>query len=248
MRWRRLLALLGGVVLLLGACGQPGGGTPPVSVAPPTNLTALGLDGQVLLEWEASTDDDIDKYNIYQGTTEGDLTKVADVNASTLEYTVTGLDNGTEYFFAVNAENDKGKVSSRTAVVSATPEEIDVATPPVVRSTSPSNGQTGVGTNVNITVTFSKPMDELSAEGAFSVVPAVNCDFSWKGAGTRLTCSPIGGLDPDQVYAVTVDTGAMDRDFNQMEDDWEFGFTTGSGTFSVCEFGTAIFGGCTFAP
>lgn len=247
MRGRYLAALLGGALLLLSACGGPGDGT-PAALAPPIGLTATAGDRDVDLSWQASSADSVVKYNVYQGTASGSLTKVGEVNDTTLTYRASGLVNGTEYFFAVDAEDSGGKQSVKSNEVSATPAAIDEHTPPTVRTTSPQHGATGVGTNVNIAVTFSKPMDELSTEAAFSADPAVSCTFLWASAGTRLTCNPADPLSASESYSITIGTGAQDRDGNNLATAKVFNFKTGEGVFNTCVFGASKFGGCTFGP
>lgn len=247
MRGRYLAAVLGGALLLLSACGGPGGGT-PVALAPPTDLTASAGDRDVDLAWQPSTADDVVKYNVYRGTTSGGLTEIGDVAGNVLSYRASGLVNDTEYFFAVEAENSDGKKSVKSNVVSATPTAITEHTPPTVRTTSPQDGAAGIGTNVNIVVTFSKPMDELSTEAAFSAEPAIDCSFTWANAGQRLTCAPTGGLDASENYTITIGTGAEDRDGNKLAAAKVFRFETGVGLFTSCTFGASTFDGCTFGP
>lgn len=244
----RLVLLLVALSLVLAACGGGGGDAPPgVTVAPPTGLTASAGDGEVLLSWTASTTEGVVQYNIRQGTSASSLAAVGSVDGDTVSYRATGLNNGSEYFFDVEAEDSDGNLSARTAAVSATPVAVDPAALRV-QSVSPSDGSTGIGTNSNVSVTFSAPMDEISAEAAFSIDPAVNCTFSWAGAGTRMTCDPVGGLAPNETYTVTVGTGAMDRDDNNLPAERIFSFTTGTGEVNACVFGTSVFGGCTFGP
>lgn len=245
MRGRFLAALLGGALLVLSACGAPGGGT-PAPLAPPTDLTVTAGDQDVDLSWQASAADTVVRYNVYRGTTSGDLTKVGDVNGNTLSYRASGLVNGTEYFFAVDAEDSGGKHSARSDEVSATPSVVTALTPPTVRATSPTDGAPSVGTNANITVTFSKPMDSISTEAAFSASPGVSCTFTWSPDDTRLTCNPDADLDPNQAYTITIDTGAQDQDGNALATLKEFTFTTSTGPAAACILGTSTFGQCTF--
>lgn len=257
MRGRIGTALLAGaLLLLLSACGGGGGGgVTPTQIAPPTGLTATPGDGVVDLHWQASTSKDVARYNVYQGTSSGKLSKVGEVAGDAVSYRASGLTNDTEYFFAVDAEDSGGKRSAKSNEVRATPTgpgngggDPDPVTPPTVVTTSPSDGATGIGTNSNISITFSKAMDEPSTEAAFSVAPALDCEFRWLAHGTRLTCVPKAGLDPNQAYDVTIGTGAQDRNGNTLATSKEFTFTTTAGTASVCTFGESKFGACTFGP
>jgi fibronectin type 3 domain-containing protein len=95
--------------------------TPTGPPAAPTGLTATIGDGQVVLAWAAVSG--AASYNVYQGTASGgeSSTPVATgVTAAT--YTVTGLTDGTEYFFTVAAVNGAGASgSSNEAAVAPAP-------------------------------------------------------------------------------------------------------------------------------
>ncbi|HET8589014.1 MAG TPA: fibronectin type III domain-containing protein, partial [Nakamurella sp.] len=100
----------------------------PLSVpGAPIDLTATAGDAQVDLSWTAPTDDGgspILGYNVFVGTEPGGESATP-VNGGTLvpgtTYTVTGLTNGTTYYFVVEAVNDVGS-SDPSNEASATPE------------------------------------------------------------------------------------------------------------------------------
>ena len=79
----------------------------------PAGLTATPGDGQVTLLWTvpASGGAQVTGYNVYQGTSPGGEARVP-VNGSSLvtatSYKVTGLVNGTTYYFRVTAVNRVG--------------------------------------------------------------------------------------------------------------------------------------------
>ena len=88
--------------------------------AAPAGLTATAGDGQVALAWDDPGNNTINKYQVSMngGTSFADI---VGSNKNTTEHTITGLDNGTEYTFALRAVNDSGPGAVST--VSATPEE-----------------------------------------------------------------------------------------------------------------------------
>ena len=92
----------------------------------PTGLTATAGNGRVTLSWTAPAADGgagISGYLIYQGTRPGGESRVP-VNGAPVQatsYTVTGLANGTDYYFAVAAVNDAGRQGNNSAEASAIP-------------------------------------------------------------------------------------------------------------------------------
>jgi fibronectin type 3 domain-containing protein len=86
--------------------------------AAPTGLTAMAGNGQASLSWTGSTG--AASYNVYESTTSGEETSIATgITATT--YTVTGLTNGTPYYFKVAAVNTAG-TSALSSEASTTPE------------------------------------------------------------------------------------------------------------------------------
>ena len=88
--------------------------TPPGA---PTVLTATPGDTSVSLKWTAPSSDGgsaITGYNVFEGTTSGgeSTTPVNDTLVTTTAYSVTGLTDGTLYYFAVQAVNVLGSSDS----------------------------------------------------------------------------------------------------------------------------------------
>ncbi|MEC8821611.1 MAG: fibronectin type III domain-containing protein, partial [Pseudomonadota bacterium] len=86
----------------------------------PTSLSANGDNQQVTLSWTVSSDLDVAKYYIYSGTSASPTTMtdstVGRTNASKL---ITGLTNGTTYYFRVSAVDSTGLESAKSADASA---------------------------------------------------------------------------------------------------------------------------------
>jgi hypothetical protein len=93
-----------------------------VSENPPLapSLIVVPGDGQVTLQWNDVSGANF--YDIYQGMTAGSYNtpNIASVNSSTNSYTVTGLDNGSTYYFAVKSRNTGGESGYSNEVI-ATP-------------------------------------------------------------------------------------------------------------------------------
>ncbi|MEC0180297.1 S-layer homology domain-containing protein [Paenibacillus peoriae] len=109
----------------------------------PTELAAITSDGQVTLNWSSVLD--ATSYKVYQGTSPGiyDAAPVATVNGTTT--TLTGLTNGTTYYFTVRSSNEHGD-SSASNEVSAKPQ-IAPPTAPTGLTATAGNGQVTLSWN-----------------------------------------------------------------------------------------------------
>ncbi len=87
--------------------------------AAPTAVTAVAGNAQVTLSWTASSG--ATSYSVYQGTSAGGESKTAvQTGVTGTSVTITGLTNGTPYFFTIAAVN-AGGTSSASGEASATP-------------------------------------------------------------------------------------------------------------------------------
>ena len=92
--------------------------------SPPSNLTAITSDEQIDLHWSPNTEADFLRYRIYGGTASGptavvDSTAGGDLNDTTA--TITGLTNGTTYYYRLTAVDTAGNESSYSNEVLAMP-------------------------------------------------------------------------------------------------------------------------------
>src|ERR1700722_3707080 len=111
------------------AAGPAHGGTPPQArgggPGPPTGLAATPGNAQVSLSWIPPASDGgaaIIGYDVYLGTSSRGES-AAPVNSALITatgYTVTGLTNGTTYYFTVDAVNDPDLHSAASADASLT--------------------------------------------------------------------------------------------------------------------------------
>src|SRR6195256_80032 len=118
-----LLSSLAAIPFLLAGCGSYGGGGGGNAPAAPTGLAATPGNGQVTLNWNASSG--ATTYYVKRSTTAGAETQIA--TPTSTSYTDSGLTNGTKYFYVVSAYNSYGQ-SPNSAEVNATPTA--PATPP----------------------------------------------------------------------------------------------------------------------
>ena len=99
-------------------------GTPATAPGAPTGLTATPGNGSVSLSWTAPSSDGgsaISGYYVFEGTSSTSIsTAVSLSEISSTSYRVTGLANGTTYYFTVEAVNSVGS-SAQSNVVSTIP-------------------------------------------------------------------------------------------------------------------------------
>ena len=101
------LALIVGIVALIGSCAKKDDTTTTTTLSAPTGLTATGGASQVVLDWTAVSG--ATSYTVYWGSATGvSSSSTAITSVSTDSYTHTGLDNGTTYYYKVAAVDSAG--------------------------------------------------------------------------------------------------------------------------------------------
>jgi hypothetical protein len=95
-------------------------------------------------------------------------------------------------------------------------------TPPTIIAHSPKGTSVSVGTQIS--VTFSKAMNQFSAQSAFSISPSVPGTFSWNG--NQMVFTPSLNLAYLTTYTITIGTGAKDLAGNLLKSPYSWSFTT----------------------
>lgn len=188
------LLLLSLIIIFISACSS-GSDTPPVTPSPPDvstmQIRADAGNATVTLEWQMLVG--VNSYNIYCGTDSANLTKISTTPATLIgpPYTVTSLNNGTLYYFALTAVNANGE-SSLSKIILAMPQ----ATPPPV---APAKVHTDLG-NATVTLTW----NTVSSVSSYNLHCAW---FSGLNAGTGVltingqsTNSVVAGNDENKIY------------------------------------------------
>jgi Bacterial Ig-like domain/Fibronectin type III domain len=161
----------------------------------PQNLNAEAGEGQVKLTWNANTESDLKGYTLFYGTDAGNLSQNTFISKPGTSKTVTGLTNGTKYFFQLAAEDGAGNKSGRSSTVNATPKDV---TAPKLLSSTPNNGSISVFSREKLSFKFSEPMDKTKSIPTDLCAPFPHhedaiCgaigDAQWSENDTRLTMS-----------------------------------------------------------
>ena len=176
--------------------------TPFVPTAPgsPTNLSAARGNSQVALTWTAPTSNGgspITSYTVlYSSNPSGPYTQIVTGNTAT-GYTVTSLNNGTVYYFEVEATNSIG-TGSQSNQVSATPATVPGA--PTCSSTVTIGGSGG---NKTATLSWTAPANNGSPITDYLILYSQNANMS--GASTfdtqsTATSGTVTGLANNKPY------------------------------------------------
>jgi fibronectin type 3 domain-containing protein len=150
---------------------------PPIPAAPP-DVVAVAGDGEATVTWTASPG--ADSYNLYWSTSAG-VSKATgiQVNGATSGAAVSGLLNGTPYYFVVTAVNLGGESAESSPVASATP------LPPIPAAPT---GVTAVPGHGQVTVSWSAS----SAADSYNLYYSTSASVS-KATGTKVTGAKSAG-------------------------------------------------------
>ncbi len=118
---------------------QPTDSTDETSPTVPGGLAAEPGENRVDLTWDPVADPDLAFYRVAMaGTPDGPWVPVTDGQVTAPASTVTGLSNGTTYWFSVTSVDEDGNESARSELVSAVP--VDRTAPPVPAAPTGTSG------------------------------------------------------------------------------------------------------------
>jgi hypothetical protein len=97
---------------------------------------------------------------------------------------------------------------------------------PYVESTIPDYDESLVPVDTIIEVTFSESMNLTATEAAFSILPSVGGSFDWTTDNITMIFTPTANLSYGTQYTVKITEDAKSLADLQMENDYEWSFTT----------------------
>jgi predicted phage tail protein len=160
----------------------------------PTGLSAASGEGDVVLSWTPSSG--ASSYNIFQGTAAGAESTTAVLSVTAARATLSGLNNGSAYFFTVQAVNAAGS-SATSSEVSATV----LPAQPVGAAASAGNGSVTFSWSAAAGA-VSYQVFEVATPGAEAATPVQS--------GVTATSVTVTGLtngEPYYFYVEAVDPG-----------------------------------------
>jgi len=212
----------------------------------PQNLIATAGNAQVTLKWNKNTEPDFLRYRIYQGTSPNPTTKVDSTTGGITDTvkTVTGLTNGTMYYFRVTAVDSAGNESNYSNEVGATPFGV-----PTITSFTPISNALNVAKNTNIAVTFNRDINQSTINNSTIVVHAFQTGlhtgtYSYNSSTKTATFDPDNDFVVGEIVAVTLTTGIKTLIGDPLPNPYEWSFTirvnAGSGKFKPkTDYGTS---------
>lgn len=176
------------------------------AVAPgaPGSVAAVAADGAVQVSWKAPTTGGTPtSYTVNYGISSSSLTSQRIVSGTTTSTVITGLTNGTGYFFDVVATNAAG-TGTASSTVSATPSTSTAPLPPTVNPPTTSSGQIDLSWSPSTNATGYNVYEGTSA-GAESSTPI---NGSVPITKTTLTVSATNGTTEYFVVKAVNSTGS----------------------------------------
>jgi hypothetical protein len=120
----------------------------------PTNVQALAGDARAILSWSFVNVAELANFKVFGGTNQNNLSLMGtQTTPATRSLTITGLTNGAQYFFRVNATDTAGNEGEQSALVSVTPQALAINVALLQNQLVNSNATVQVLTNLALTST-----------------------------------------------------------------------------------------------
>lgn len=178
-----------------------------------STITINGLSASVALTWSPSPDNTVVAYKIYYGGAPGDYTNSVSVGNVT-NTTLTGLVNGTTYYFAATAIDDLGSESLLSNEAFATPP-LPANQPPTLNAlanvTVNENASAQTVSLTGISTGSANEVQTLSVTASSSnpsLIPNPAISYSSPNATGSLTFTPVTDGFGSATITVTVNDGA----------------------------------------
>ncbi|MGH8094574.1 MAG: fibronectin type III domain-containing protein [Chthoniobacterales bacterium] len=155
-------------------------------------LVTAATTGAVVLVWNANTEPDIAGYRVHYGSASAPYSSVVDVATPTA--TVSNLENGVTYTFAVTAYNTGGAESGYSLPVSYTVGSSQVIPSAILANIS---SRTFVQTGENVMI------------GGFIIEGVVGKKVALRAIGPSLTAAGVSGAMADPVLQLVDSTGMV---------------------------------------
>lgn len=199
----------------------PPGNVPPS--APKMSGPSVGLKDVSLAFSVSSTDGDQDdvRYIVDWGDGKKDSTSYyASGKTVNLSHAWTSVGM---YDVRAKAIDSRGTESTWSAQ-----HQVSITAPPapIVRSTTPANGDVNVALNTAIRINFSRMMNTTATVGAMTIVPDVYLSSKWYEQDTLLELTPPSPLVKNTTYTITISTGAESKDGAHLASSYNFSFKT----------------------
>lgn len=208
--------------------------TPPtvISTDPANGATGVVLDKKITATFSEAMDPltiNTVTYTLRQGATSVSGNVIYSGTTATFSPS-SNLTPNTIYTATITtgAKDLAGNALASNYVWTFTTGSVVDITPPIVISTDPSNGATGVVLDKKITATFSKAMDPLTINTTTFTVRqgATPVSGTVTYSGTTATFTPLSNLIYNTTYTATITTGAKDMAGNSLASNYVWTFTT----------------------
>ncbi|HEU5314649.1 MAG TPA: Ig-like domain-containing protein [Chloroflexota bacterium] len=147
-------------------------------------------------------------------------------------------------YYVVRAVNSRGALGPASSPPVAGIPSSDTVAPTLV-SLSPASGTVSVGTDTQLSITFSEPMSTSNTAASISLYPCASSSctvtgtaitfatVTWNSTSSAVQLTPSAALATSTYYVLSVGAGAKDASLNALQNPGYSVFRTGSGADTV---------------